>query len=497
MTHLLLTVRWLDERYHGLLGREGPPEWPPSPYRLFQALVAGLARRGELESKLGQALAWLQTLVPPMIIAPRSYPGQIITRFVPNNDGDKIPDRQNRLTDKISRPTLMLDPPEIHYVWDIEPREAPQAESISQVARYLTCLGWGIDMAYADGKVINNGEVTKLSGVRWYPRKNVIREYGLLRVPIFDRELSVDSLGDLKRAHQSALNRIEHGKPLNTVEKPKIFEHVFYESTERLLGRPSAVFELRRDDGNFFAYPLNKLIHLAGMVRHLAIEEMTQSLPDGVDDGWVDTYVAGHARFGAVEHRQFSYLPLASIGHTHTDTSVRRVMIAAPLGDDQLLEHLVIRLNGQQLKPTPETKLEYPPTLVRTRDKKVTPFYTEPANAWASVTPVILPGHNDHKPDKTHKLIEKALAQSGIEQPCEFEWSPFSFFTRSLSAHKYDHKKRPIGYIRPDHLLTQTAVHLKLRFNDGVEVPGPLVIGAGRHCGFGLFARMDNSRLAQ
>ena len=374
---------------------------------------------------------------------------------------------------------------------------APQAESISQAARYLTCLGWGIDMAYADGKVISNGEVTKLSGVRWYPRKNVTREYGLLRVPIFDRELSVDSLSDLKRAHQSALNRIEHGKPLNTVEKPKVFKHVFYESTERLLGRPSAVFELRRDDGNFFAYPLNKLIHLAGMVRHLAIEEMTKSPPDDVDDDWVETYVAGHAQPGAVEHRQFSYLPLASIGHTHTDPSVRRVMIAAPLGDDRLLKHLAIRLNGQQLRPTPETKLEHPPTLVRTRDKRVTPFYTEPANAWASVTPVILPGHNDHKPNKTRKLIEKALAQSGIEQSCEFEWSPFSLFTRSLSAHKYDHEKRPIGYIRPDHLLTQTAVHLKLRFNDGIEVPGPLVIGAGRHCGFGLFARMDDSCLAQ
>ena len=48
MTHLLLTVRFLDDRYHGLLDRGGPVEWPPSPFRLFQALVAGVARRGEL-----------------------------------------------------------------------------------------------------------------------------------------------------------------------------------------------------------------------------------------------------------------------------------------------------------------------------------------------------------------------------------------------------------------------------------------------------------------
>ena len=175
MTHLLLTVHWLDDRYHGLLDREGPPEWPPSPYRLFQALVAGLARRGELESELGQSLAWLQTLDPPMIIAPRSGPGQIVTRFVPNNDGDKRPDRQSRLKGKTFRPTLMLDPPDIHYLWEISQDQVQKSESICRTARSLTCLGWGIDMAYAGGQLIGGDEIAKLPGIRWYPRKNVTR----------------------------------------------------------------------------------------------------------------------------------------------------------------------------------------------------------------------------------------------------------------------------------------------------------------------------------
>lgn len=491
MTHLLVTVRWLDDRYHGLLDRDGPPEWPPSPYRLFQALVAGLARRGELESELGQSLAWLQSLNPPMIVTPRSRPGQVVTRFVPNNDGDRKPDRQNRLKGKTSRPTLMLDPPEIQYVWHIEPDDIPQAQLVGQGARYLTCLGWGIDIAYAEGRPIGGDEIAKLFGVRWYPRKAVMRDDGLLRVPIVDGETKVDSLSDLQRAHQSALDRVDHDKPLNTVEKPKVFDHVFYESKERLLALANVVFELRREDGAFCDYPQAKLIHIAGMVRHLAIDAMKDAPAEGVDDGWVETYVAGHARPGAVEHRQFSYLPLPSIGHAHTDPSVRRVMIVAPLGDDGWLRHLAMRLDGQQLEPTPETKLDRPPLLVRVRSDKVARYYTQPANAWASVTPVILPGHDDHKPDKTRKLIEKALAQSGIEQPCEFEWSAFSQFPGLLSSHKYDRNKRPAGYIRPDHLLTQTAVHLKLCFNGGLEVPGPLAIGAGRHCGFGLMAGID------
>ncbi len=51
-----------------------------------------------------------------------------------------------------------------------------------------------------------------------------------------------------------------------------------------------------------------------------------------------------------------------------------------------------------------------------------------------------------------------------------------------------DREKRPSEYIRPGYLLNQTAVHLHLQFNDDVKVPAPLTIGAGRHCGFGLFA---------
>ena len=42
----------------------------------FRRWSPGLARRGELELELGQALGLLQTLDAPMIIAPRSRPGK-------------------------------------------------------------------------------------------------------------------------------------------------------------------------------------------------------------------------------------------------------------------------------------------------------------------------------------------------------------------------------------------------------------------------------------
>jgi CRISPR-associated protein Csb2 len=225
------------------------------------------------------------------------------------------------------------------------------------------------------------------------------------------------------------------------------------------------------------------------MVRHLAKQLMLQSPPTHVHENWVERYVVGHRDETTEDHRQFSYLPLPTIGHEYADQSVRRVMVAAPVGDDVWLEHLAHRLAGRQLKPENGDEFggQGSPTLVRVYRDKGARHYTGAANRWASVTPVMLPGHDDGKPAKTRKLIEAALAQSGIEQPCSYEWSASARFRNSLSAYKYDHNKRANFYL-PSYLQRRSAIHLTLTFKGELKVPGPLVIGAGRHCGFGLMA---------
>jgi CRISPR-associated protein Csb2 len=276
---------------------------------------------------------------------------------------------------------------------------------------------------------------------------------------------------------------------------------VRYSRETQSAGRPCIAFKLVDENDDTFSFPHARLVHLAGMVRHLAIEAMKRHAPAGVGDSerWVDQYVAGHQQDAGVDarirHLQLSYVPLPSVGHTHTDPGVRRVLITAPVGDDQLLEHLARLLDGLQLVPERPGQLRAPVFLSRVRGDRVVDHYTSPSRSWASFTPVILPGHDDRKPEKTEELVRKALVQSGIDQPCEFEWSPFSHFAKSYSAHRYlrdeaaEGGRRPVGYIRPAHLLELTAVHLRVTFADAVA--GPLVIGAGRHCGLGLMVGLD------
>ncbi len=478
MTHLCITVRWLDDRYHGLLGREGPPEWPPSPYRLFQALVAGVARHGKLDSEVGKSLGWLESLPAPLIIAPHSCDGQIVTRFVPNNDGDKEPDRQKRLTGKTSRPTILLGLPEVHYLWPIS-EVVPEVIGAIQAARFLSCLGWGIDMAYGDGQVFDVDGVGGLQGIRWIPKPGTFRENGLLRVP------KKGSMKDLMNAHQSALSRIDHGKPLRTVEKPAAFDRVFYASSELSIGRPCAVFALRTDSDDAYRHSHAQLIHIAGMTRCAAIKMMKELPPEGIanPDEWIKSFVAGHRPESQNDHKQLSYIPLPSIGHEHADAMIRRVMIIAPFGFDSELRHLAGQLDGEQLQREAGGD---GPILDRLRSDGVTRQYLGSSKVWGSVTPVILPGHDDRKPEKTIKLIERALAQSGIELGCQFTWGALPNFKNCLPAYKLGRNDRGPGCFRPDHLKGLSAVHLRITFEH--PVAGPLTIGAGRHCGLGVMA---------
>lgn len=481
MTFLRITIRWLDDRYHGLLDRDGPPEWPPSPYRLFQAIVAGVARAGRLE-ELGGSLRFLERLDPPVMVAPETKPGQVVIRYVPNNDGDKVIDRQNRLTGKTSRPTLMLGEPVVHYLWPLVGVVSEIAEGVVAAARCMTCLGWGIDMAYADAQVVGDDAIANLEGIRWLPKIGVFRNEGMLRLP------NEGSLEDLKISHQSALGRIMHGRPLNNVKKPCVFDSVFYTSSERPLGRPVVIFELRDGDDNYFQFSQARLKCVSAMVRHAAIKAMGVQKgfpPPGIIDPakWVDSFVAGHRPDGVADHKQFSYVPLPSVGHPHSDGNIRRVMIMAPFGQDNNLIHLAEQLDGYQLEREGGGAA---PVLRRGRPDNVTALYTTQSCIWATVAPVILPGHDDHKPAKAKKLLLAAFAQSGIEQPCEFTWGALPYFPNCLSAYSRDRNGRPIGCLRPKKLEGLTAVHVRMRFDK--PVAGPIVVGAGRHRGFGVFA---------
>ncbi|WLD10890.1 type I-U CRISPR-associated protein Csb2 [Planctellipticum variicoloris] len=491
---LLLSVRLLDDRFHGLAANGEQPNWPPSCFRLFQAIVAGNARGDSIPAQVVEALKWLEALPPPVVIVPASKAGMVILTYVLNNAEGRS------RTQKFLRPTLLNGDRLIEFAWQYDSSEIMtqnHARVLLDAVRHIRAFGWGIDLAIGHGVIQERLPEPSESRSHFVPREHPDAPGIEIRVP------KAGSMESLTTCFRQYLGRFESSDSTLLESGGPVYQPWPYASG---VVRPHAVFKLIDDNDDTVAYPHAKLIHVAGMVRHIAIEMMRHNPPRNLRERqpteWVQAYVAGHQspedKAADGPHSQLSYIPLPSIGHQHADPAVRRVMIVAPLGDEAWLDHLAQYLDGQMLEPENDTRLPAGTHLQLIPDGHkdgVRDAYIRDSRTWASFTPVILPGHDDHKPDKTRKLILKALAQSGIEQPCEFEWSTFSLFPKSYDARKYVHDdnapggKRRVGYFRPDHLLHQTAVHLRITFQQ--PVPGPITVGAGRHYGLGLFAATD------
>src|SRR5438105_2561376 len=93
---LEIEVVFTDGQFHG-------KEWPPSPSRLFQALVASTHQgaHGLIHQEVRDcALRWLESLPPPTIVATDAvWDCDHLVSFVPNNDDQLGKDAHVR-TDK-------------------------------------------------------------------------------------------------------------------------------------------------------------------------------------------------------------------------------------------------------------------------------------------------------------------------------------------------------------------------------------------------------------
>jgi len=475
--YLSITIRYLQPLSH-CRGDGDSPEWPPAPLRLFQALISAAAAHWNEREQLrtaAPALRWLQQTSAPEIIACAAVPSTVPTQFyVPDNTADLLvsswkrgeTDKVPKRTDKVVLPTH-LSGDAVHYLVPLDQEGLTHIQVLQTAARSITHLGWGIDMVAADADVITAAQAAALPGERW-----VVTQSGgvALRVP------TAGTLDDLIRKHQAFLNRLSDAG-FSPVPPLREFAVRHYRRTTDPEPRPCCVFTILKPDasGNRAFSTPRRTAHVAAWIRH-AVAQVCESA------GWDDflPFVHGHNSNGSMPNtaanssQRFQYLPLPTINsHLQRVESIRRVMVAAPVGFQDRIDFLRRRLLGHELKWENQVigLLNLQPGKDWVRDQ-----YLRPATTWSTVTPVILDGFNDHNPKKTDKLLRKALANARIVSPLEFDYQPFGFRAGVEPVREF---------CRPQK-LKGSMVHVKLQFQH--PIPGPITIGAGRHRGFGLFA---------
>lgn len=508
MPSLCLSVAFLDSTFHGR-GDGSAPEWPPSPLRLFQSLVAVAAARsrGELPGAEFAALRWLESLPPPVIIAPQTQTGQAYRLSVPNNAMDIVgrawsrgntfgsgdADPRTHRAMKTVQPTRLTVGDTVHYVWTVPDDPSNEMlghlETLSVLASQLVSLGWGIDLVAGRGRVIPAAMGGEFAGETWSP---VDAGANRLRLPVSG------TLDALTSRHAEFLSRCDRGNftPVPPLRVDRFAVSGYRRETDAAM-RPVAAFQLLepKEANGFRAFDLRRSCTVAAMLRHatkLAAEDARRP------SDWIAQFVLGHGEAASAEQhepvgrKRFAYLPLPSLEGRGKDKSrvvgsVRRALVT--VSEDGFGAEIAWArraLSGRDLVRDGDGKLEALLSLLPGSDRMVL-SYTRRSTCWSTVTPVILPGHDDRNPKKAEMLLRKAIRQAGFSEVlakhASLEWRSVGFRPGVELAREY---------FVPEHLRSYPRQHVRIEWRDAdgksIEIPGPICVGGGRYQGLGLFA---------
>lgn len=502
---LVLSFRFLSPWFHGR-GNGGEPEWPPSPLRAFQALVAAAARAGTLVASRA-ALAWLEKQPAPLIVAPEASESKTGYRLsVPHNAMDIVGKQWARgdegnaaehRTMKNVRPSRLPGDAVVHYAWPLADGDVSQADVLIAAARNVVALGWGQDLVVGDGEVGDDARLSELGASlkTWVPRG----DGGLgLRTPV------KDTLNALEHRHEAFLSRTSLADP--TLRPPpalSTFATMGYARSDEQSMRPVATFTLMRLHEDrlraFDTAPRGMVV--AGMLRHAARVAAENA-------GWaaqrVGATVMGH---GEGHESRLLLVPVPSVefrGDGDRVGAIRRVLVYSTDPQSSDVSWTARALGGADLVDEKTGEIVAVLAAAFPSDRAFAHYLGKSAT-WTTVTPVVLPGHDDpgglrerlravrdsgeqkllleRLARRREALVRKALRQAGLGDELAFSAQIETRESGFLAG-----VERASRYAMPQHLAKSPRLHVRLTWPHAIR--GPLCIGSGRFSGLGLFVHV-------
>lgn len=497
---LLTTVRFHDGRYHGA------GDWPPSPARLFQALVAGIGQDGPLGDEASGPLEWLEALAPPIVAAPPMTPGTTIPmHFVPNNDLDAHGGHASKLGKtrtayKVWKPKLFDRDAAFLYAWQFDDTDDSlgHARRVVEYAERLYQLGRGIDQAWAVGEIIEPRELERL-----------LSEYcGVVYRPSGGRHGTVlpspqcGSLKSLKDRHAAMGRRFAvqgqgRSVKLRFAQAPKPqFVPVAYDCPPT-----RQVFELRSRTGqaSVVAWPLARVVALAQTVRDGAAARLKEAFPEQAPQ--VDKCLVGRKADGrddAPKAARVRILPLPSIGHDHADHAVRRILVEVP-GECLLRSDDVFWAFSGLEHTNPDSGPDF--VLTPAAEASMLRWYgmSGPGHVrWRTVTPAALPAVATRRRIEPARRVaeakrgaeragEQQRAAGEVIQALRHAELPTGVVTIRVQREPFEANGERVETFSPGTRFSKERLwHVEVVFQEPVS--GPLVIGDGRYTGLGILA---------
>ena len=539
-----LTGRYVATAYNNR--REG--EWPPHPARLFSAMVAAWADRGERESQESQLMEWLEEQGPPAIAASGAEHRRVVSHFVPVNDaavvGTAWQERrylQIRQLESEFDQAMALSGDQSRKTQSIRTRLMKSRNVESQVTKAGTTNPSTALAMFPEQRVRQERFFPSVSPVD--PRVTYLWDAVL---PDEMRKVLDDLLARVTRlGHSSSLVscRLADSLPeatwipgsatgtnLRTVQPGQ------FKELERLFERhggngprslpftvtsysagdesPNESSPLRRPNtaGEWIVFeleygsrwlPVTRAPELASAMRDTVIRYAATPTP---------AEVGGIGSDGApVDTPHLAFLSLPNVGSRYADGRVMGVVLSIPDGmseagrqaiyravgtweRDSADHRLTLRLANEGVKVRLKRLLET--AEVRTLQPKV---WNCGSTRWISVTPIALPRHPGRLSGGTAASRAKAwqAAEEAVVAACEHVGLPAPE-NMHLSLSPLIRGARHVRDCPPfqrkgkqGEVVRRQLVHAALTFDEPIH--GPLLLGAGRFAGLGLMRPVPES----
>jgi CRISPR-associated protein Csb2 len=447
-----------------VLSQRDRAEWPPHPQRLFSALVAAHCEL-DLGAQGEAALKWFESLPPPEIKvddepsyrSPRSH-------WVPIND-EAIKVEKNKVDfrhvlerrNKQERffPAAVPGDPVVVFQWPHAPGAEEHRNALSRMLSGLSYLGHSSSPV----RGCLRDEITEPTLV---PSEGA-GDY-MLRVPGPGR------LTRLKHTHEVRVEEESIQPPLGRMQGYvglSVIPHSEFD--------PDAIV-LVFDSGPRVS--LDSTLPLMQHLRAAVLSRLGKGAPE---------VLTGHGTGGnATAENHVAFVPLAFVGSKHADGSVKGAALVLPRAADEparrrlrtvLLEPWLLHLG-----PLGPIQIRYLEPGDSTLFSLQFGRYAKASDAWASVTPLVFDRHAKKGKLTAEQIVTDSCIRAGMPAPAEVRLGPASAVHGApLAKDFHGRSKQTEGRVRQ---------HVLLRF-DG-RVRGPLLLGAGRFMGLGVFVPLRN-----
>lgn len=469
----VLRVAYLMDRVYAADFEDGDGkaavEWPPHPSRLYSALVAAWAEGGE-EPELRPALEWIEAQPPPVVYAGEAAPRKRVNTFVPVNDVRSLPEDRPRKGRMF--PSAAVAPPDVYFAWSATLPEALRG-AFAEILRRTCSLGHPASIVMAEIATDLPADGYRV----WRPREPGAATVRL-RVPyqgrlaelIESHRLWTRTANKVFRAAKGKTER--YAEPVPTPGPPPrgIFQEMIV-----LARRTGPVVSLR------------STLALTGALRGAILKLAPQPVPE---------FLTGHGLGSTPENPvrserpHVALVPLPFIAGRHATGHVLGlgVLLPASLVQSERL------LTWGVLSQIQDLSFGWGRWQVQIADAEERRAGLRPetwarrSDTWATVTPLVFDRYpKDPYGAEAESVVREALGRVGLPEPAEVDLHYNSWHNGVPKASAFAPAPVRAGKPRRFHC------HVWVRFER--QIQGPLVAGAGRHYGYGLFQPVNTRNI--